>query len=258
MNVNIWTFAIVCPLIFLAGFVDSIAGGGGVISLPAYLIAGVPIKLAAGTNKFANGCGTALASYKYVKSGNINWRCALPAAVGSLVGSAAGSSLAVYMRAELLQMVVLTALPLVALILVFFRDFGKEEKPPKSPGETIALSGAIGTAIGLYDGLIGPGTGTFLTIAFSAVLGYTLLKSSGCAKIANLASNVASMVVFFCHGDILFSVGIPAMACSMLGNYMGSRFAIRGGSSKIRRVMFLVLGLLFVKVGLNVLGIIDF
>ena len=98
MNVNSWTFAIVCPLIFLAGFVDSIAGGGGVISLPAYLIAGVPIKLAAGTNKFANGCGTALASYKYMKSGNINWRCALPAAVGSLVGSAAGSSLAVYMR----------------------------------------------------------------------------------------------------------------------------------------------------------------
>ena len=137
-------------------------------------------------------------------------------------------------------------------------DFGKEEKPQKSPGETIALSGVIGTAIGLYDGLIGPGTGTFLTIAFSAVLGYSLLKSSGCAKIANLASNVASMVVFFCHGDILFSVGIPAMACSMLGNYMGSRFAIRGGSSKIRRVMFLVLGLLFVKVGLNVLGIIDF
>ena len=79
MQVNIWTFVIVCPLIFLAGFVDSIAGGGGVISLPAYLIAGVPIKLAAGTNKFANGCGTALASYKYMKSGNIDWHCAIPA-----------------------------------------------------------------------------------------------------------------------------------------------------------------------------------
>ena len=79
MNITIWTFAIVCPLVFLAGFVDSIAGGGGVISLPAYLIAGVPIKLAAGTNKFANGCGTALASYKYMKSGNIDWWCALHA-----------------------------------------------------------------------------------------------------------------------------------------------------------------------------------
>ena len=258
MNLNIWTFVIVCPLIFLAGFVDSIAGGGGVISLPAYLIAGVPIKLAAGTNKFANGCGTALASYKYMKSGNIDWHCAIPAAVGSLLGSAAGTSLAVYMREELLQMVVLTALPLVALVLIFVKDFGKVEKPPKSRRETLVLSTVIGVAIGLYDGMIGPGTGTFLTIAFSVVLGYTLLKSSGCAKIANLASNVASMVVFFFHGDILFSVGIPAMICSMLGNYMGARFAIRGGSGKIRRVMFFVLGLLFLKVGLNMLGIIDF
>lgn len=258
MNVNIWTYVIVCPLIFLAGFVDSVAGGGGVISLPAYLIAGVPIKLAAGTNKFANGFGTALASYKYMKSGNVNWLCALPAAAGSLLGSAAGTSLAVYMREALLQMVVLTALPVVALVLIFAKDFGKMEKPPKSRRATLLLSSGIGAAIGLYDGMIGPGTGTFLTIAFSAVLGYTLLKSSGCARVVNLASNVASMVVFFLHGDILFTVGIPAMACSMLGNYMGSRFAIRGGNGKIRRVMFLVLGLLFAKVGLNMLGVIDF
>lgn len=258
MNVNIWTYVIVCPLIFLAGFVDSVAGGGGVISLPAYLIAGVPIKLAAGTNKFANGFGTALASYKYMKSGNVNWLCALPAAAGSLLGSAAGTSLAVYMREALLQMVVLTALPVVALVLIFAKDFGKMEKPPKSRRATLLLSSGIGAAIGLYDGMIGPGTGTFLTIAFSAVLGYTLLKSSGCARVVNLASNVASMVFFFLHGDILFTVGIPAMACSMLGNYMGSRFAIRGGSGKIRRVMFLVLGLLFAKVGLNMLGVIDF
>lgn len=258
MNVNIWTYVIVCPLIFLAGFVDSVAGGGGVISLPAYLIAGVPIKLAAGTNKFANGFGTALASYKYMKSGNVNWLCALPAAAGSLLGSAAGTSLAVYMREALLQMVVLTALPVVALVLIFAKDFGKMEKLPKSRRATLLLSSGIGAAIGLYDGMIGPGTGTFLTIAFSAVLGYTLLKSSGCARVVNLASNVASMVVFSLHGDILFTVGIPAMACSMLGNYMGSRFAIRGGSGKIRRVMFLVLGLLFAKVGLNMLGVIDF
>ena len=126
MTPTIWTFLIVCPLVFLAGFVDSVAGGGGVISLPAYLIAGVPIKMAAGTNKFANGCGTALASWKYVASGNINWLCAIPAAVGSLVGSAAGTSLAVYMREEILQMIVLAALPLVALVLFFARDFGTE------------------------------------------------------------------------------------------------------------------------------------
>ena len=258
MTLSFWTFAIVCPLVFLAGFVDSVAGGGGIISLPAYLIAGVPIKLAAGTNKFANGCGTALASYKYMKSGNVNWLCALPAAVGSLLGSSAGTTLAVYMREELLQMVVLAVLPLVSLVLFFARDFGRREKPPKSNRQTILRSGLIGLAVGLYDGLVGPGTGTFLTIGFSLALGYTLLKSSGCARIANLASNVASMVIFFLHGDVLLSVGIPAMACSMLGNFVGSRYAIRGGSGKVRNVMFLVLGLLFLKIGLNVLGIMDF
>ena len=98
MTPTVWTFVIVCPLIFLAGFVDSVAGGGGVISLPAYLIAGVPIKIAAGTNKFANGFGTALASYKYIVSGNVDWLCAIPAAVGSLIGSSLGTSAAVYLN----------------------------------------------------------------------------------------------------------------------------------------------------------------
>lgn len=155
-------------------------------------------------------------------------------------------------------MIVLAALPVVAVVLFFARDFGKVEKPPKTRGQTLLLSLLIGLIIGLYDGLVGPGTGTFLAIGFSLVLGYTLLKSSGCAKIANLASNVASMVIFFLDGDLLFSVGIPAMLCSMAGNYVGARFAIKGGSDRIRSIMFLVLGLLFVKVGLNLLGIIDF
>lgn len=258
MNVTVRTFLIVCPLVFLAGFVDSVAGGGGVISLPAYLIAGVPIKLAAGTNKFANGFGTALASYKYIASGNVGWLCALPAAVGSLLGACLGTSFAVYLDAEILQLVVLAALPIAALVLFFARDFGRVEKPPKSRRETLVLSGLIGLVIGLYDGLVGPGTGTFLAIGFSLVLGYTLLKSAGCAKIANLASNAASTVIFLIHGDILFPVGIPAMLCSMAGNYTGARFAIRGGSGKIRSIMFLVLALLFIKVGLNLLGVIDF
>ena len=258
MQLTAWTFLIVCPLVFLAGFVDAVAGGGGVISIPAYLLAGVPMKLAAGTNKFANGFGTALASWRYARSGNINWLCAIPAAVGSLTGSSVGTSLAVYLPEDLLQMIVVGTLPVVAVILVLSRNFGVEEKPDKGKKATVLIAMGIGLLVGLYDGLVGPGTGTFLAIGFSLGLGYTLVKSSGCAKIANLASNVASMVIYFMDGDILVSVGIPAMACSMLGNFIGARFAIRGGGGKIRIVMFLVLGLLFVKMGLNLLGVIDF
>lgn len=258
MHLTVWTFLIVCPLVFLAGFVDSVAGGGGVISIPAYLLAGIPMKIAAGTNKFANGFGTALACWRYGRSGNIDWLCAIPAAAGSLLGASLGTSVAVYLREDILQLIVLASLPAVAVILIFARNFGTEEKEAKSKRATLLISLAIGLGVGLYDGLVGPGTGTFLALLFSLGLGYTLVKSSGCAKVANLASNIASMVVFFLHGDILFTVGIPAMICSMLGNFLGAHFAIKGGSGKIRIVMFVVLGLLFLKIGLNFLGVIDF
>lgn len=258
MTVSVWTFIIVCPLVFLAGFVDSIAGGGGVISLPAYLLAGLPIKMAAGTNKLAAGCGTMLSAYKFSKSGNVNWLCAIPAAIFSLTGSSIGTSVAVYMKEEILQLIVLASLPLVAIFLFFSRGFGDEEKAPKSKQATILIASAVGFVIGMYDGLVGPGTGTFLTLAFTMCLGYTLLKASGCARVTNLASNIASMVVYITHGNVVFLVGIPAMAFSMLGHYMGSRFAIKGGSSRIKVLMFVVLGLLFIKIALNFFGVIDF
>ena len=260
MSPTVWTYLIVCPLVLLAGFVDSVAGGGGVISLPAYLLAGIPVKLAAGTNKLANGCGTALAAAKYAKSGNVDWACALPAAAFSLLGSTIGTSFAVYMKDEVLKLIILAALPAVAVILLFVRkkDTGEEPLRELPRGRIILLSSLIGLGIGIYDGLIGPGTGTFLTLAFSLALGFTLLRASGCARMANLASNISSLVVYLMHGDVLFAVGIPAIACSMLGNYLGSRFAIRGGSAKIRLVMFAVLALLFIKTALELAGVIDF
>ena len=240
MTPTVWTYLIVCPLVFLAGFVDSVAGGGGVISLPAYLIAGLPPKLAMGTNKLANGCGTATSVFKYARSGKIAWDCALPAAIGCLLGATGGS------------------LPIAALILVLVRHKTDEDEKQLPRSKTIAFSFLIGLVLGVYDGLIGPGTGTFLTIAFSVILGIGLLKASGCARTANLASNIASLVVFLLDGNVLFSVGIPAIACSMLGNYLGARYAIKGGSKKIRIVMFFVLGLLFIKTILSFTGVIDF
>ena len=258
MTPTIWTYLIVCPLVLLAGFVDSVAGGGGVISLPAYLLAGIPVKLAAGTNKLANGCGTALAVAKYAKSGNIEWLCALPAGAGALLGAAIGSRIALLLPDRALQIVILAALPVAAVILFFARKRTDEDTKQLPKSKILLFGGLIGFVIGIYDGLVGPGTGTFLTIAFSVVLGFGLLKSSGCARVANLASNVASLIVYLINGSVLFSVGIPAICCSMIGNYIGARYAIKGGSKKIRLVMFFVLGLLFLKTVLQVTGVIDF
>ena len=239
---------IVCPLVFLGSFVDSIAGGGGIITLPAYLLAGLPIHTAAGTNKLVALSGSISASVNYLRSGNVVVRVALAAALGSLVGAVIGTKLALFIPEDTLELIMMIVLPVVALFLTFRRDFGVNEKIKKlsAPMESITALG-IGLVIGCYDGLIGPGTGTFLILCFSGLLGLDLLVSGGCAKIANMASNVASGLVFLFNGKAMYAILIPAALCSIAGGFLGSRFAIKGGSKRIRKVMFLVLGLLFVK-----------
>jgi len=247
---------IVCPLIFLAGFVDSVAGGGGMISLPAYLLVGIPVHIASGTNKVVNATGTALAAWRYYRTGNMDLRLALVSAVGALIGSAIGTRVALYLDAAVFQTIILIALPIVAVVLFFKKDFGKEDSLPErswSNGANLSAAFAIGLVIGGYDGLVGPGTGTFMLMAFTLVLGMDLLTATGCAKVGNLASNVASAVVWMLNGRVMWSLVLPAAACSMLGSYFGTKFAIRGGASKIRGMIFVVLGLLFVKLLVDLL-----
>lgn len=239
---------IVCPLVFLAGFVDSVAGGGGIISLPAYLMAGLPAHLAAGTNKVVNGCGTLTATVKYFRSGKVRARPAAVAAIAALLGSVIGARVAAMIPEAALKTIMLVALPCVAVFLVVRRDFGADESgAPVEPGRETLVSALIGLFIGCYDGLVGPGTGTFLILCFTAFLSMDLLTASGCAKAANLASNVGSAAVWILHGSVYWRLAVPAVACNMLGAWLGARYAIRGGSKRIRSMMFVVLGLLFVK-----------
>lgn len=251
-------YLIVLPLVFLGGFVDSVAGGGGLITLPAYLMAGVPAHLAAGTNKVVNGCGTLTATLKYFRSGKILLRPAIVAAVGALIGSALGTELAAVISEKALETLMLVALPCVAIFLTVKKDFGKDipedERPVYSPQREIVISALIGLVFGCYDGLLGPGTGTFMILGFTGFLSLDLITAGGCAKASNLASNVASAVVWILHGSVLWKLALPAIACSILGNYLGARYVIRGGSKKIRNMMFVVLALLFIKMGYELLS----
>ena len=243
------TCLIVCPLVFLAGFVDSVAGGGGIISLPAYLMAGLPAHLAAGTNKVVNGCGTLMATVKYFRNGKVRLRPAIVAAIGALAGSALGAQLAAMIPEAALKTIMLIALPCVAVFLVVKRDFGRDGAPAAEidPKREIVVSALIGLLIGCYDGLVGPGTGTFMILCFTAFLSMDLLTASGCSKAANLASNAGSAVVWIAHGSVFWKLAAPAIVCNILGAWLGARFAIKGGSKKIRGMMFVVLGLLFLK-----------
>ena len=169
MNELLRACLIVCPLIFLGGFVDSVAGGGGLITLPAYLMAGLPVHFAAGTNKVVAGIGTAAATTRFFRCGRIQVRVALCAAVGSLTGGFIGAEIAKSLSDALLQSLMLVALPLVAVFLAVRKDFGQEEQEKVySRRYETCVSLAVGLAIGLYDGIVGPGTGTFLIMAFTA------------------------------------------------------------------------------------------
>ncbi|MGL4737825.1 MAG: sulfite exporter TauE/SafE family protein [Cellulosilyticaceae bacterium] len=239
---------IICPLVFIAGFVDAIAGGGGIISIPAYLFAGLPAHYAAGCNKFSASLGTVMAAGKYIKSGKVKWRIAICSAIGAIGGASIGTTLALYVSEGTLKTLLLVALPLVAIFLFTQKNIGDQAvERSYSPKRVSLYALGIGVVIGGYDGLIGPGTGTFLILAFSSILGLELVTSSGCAKVSNLASNLTSVVLFILNGKVIFMIAIPAALCSMAGGYIGAKCAIKGGAKYVRYAMFIVLGLLFVK-----------
>lgn len=251
------TLLIVCPLLFLAGFIDAAAGGGGLVSIPAFMAAGIPAHSAVACNKVTMSFGTFLAAVKYMRSKKVLLGVALFSAVGALIGASIGTSLALLISEKILKILLLIVLIPIAIFLSVKKGFGSDRvaKRDLSRFATALISFGIGLGIGCYDGLIGPGTGTFLILAFSAALGTDLLVSSGCAKVSNLASGISSAVLYIIHGKVLWIVSLPAAAFCMLGSAIGSRYAIRGGSKNVRKVMFVVIGLLFVKIILDLFDI---
>lgn len=242
---------IVCPLIFLASFVDSIAGGGGLISIPAYLLTGMPAHMAFGSNKLSAGAGTAFATARFYRHGKIHLRGALLSAVFALAGAALGARINLLIDASLLKKVVLFIVPAVA-VFVLVNGRAKKEKPLLSGRVLDLVCVLAGFFIGLYDGLIGPGTGSFLIVVYTAVAGYDYVTASGNAKVVNLASNLASLTVFLISGKILFWLALPAAVCGILGGWLGSHLAIKRGKKLIQAVLFLVMIGIIIKLAVDV------
>lgn len=246
MQLTPMSFLIVCPLVFLAGFIDAIAGGGGLISLPAYLIAGLPAHLASGTNKMGALFGTALSTGKYAKDKCIHYRAAIPAVIGALPGAWLGAQMLMLIPERMVQVFMMVAIPVIAGVMLLRGD--KMDKPNPNRSVKTWVCFLIGLTIGMYDGFFGPGTGTFLMLAFSMLCGMDLVNANGTTKLVNLASNLAAMAAFLMQGNVLLALALPAAACSMAGNYIGSVLAVKKGAKVIRPVFFLVLVLLMVTV----------
>lgn len=249
MNITIHTFLIVCPLVFLASFVDAIAGGGGLISLPAYLLAGLPPHYAIATNKFSSSIGTFIATLRYCKNKLVDWGIGIPSIILSLIGSTLGANLSLLVDEKILKVVLVVILPIVAFYVLFSKNFTKKEaKEPLSRKKVYLIACIASFIIGAYDGFYGPGTGTFLILIYTGLARMDIGIASGNTKLVNLASNVAALVTFWFSGKIVFVLGIAAAIFSITGSYIGSGLVLKNGTKIVRPIIIIVISLLFIKV----------
>jgi len=242
-------FLIVCPMLFLAGLVDAIGGGGGLISLPAYLLAGLPVHQAIATNKLSSTCGTALTTVQFIRKGLVNWKIAVPTILCAMVGSSLGANLSMLVPETVMEAVLFIVLPVVAFIVLnpkMFRDNPHSEVVLDKKLWITAIASSF--LVGFYDGFYGPGTGTFLIIAFTVFARLDIRTANAQAKVINLTTNITSLTIFLLSGQTVILLGLTAAACNMAGNYIGASLALTKGSKITRPVILLVLALLFLKV----------
>jgi len=246
MTVSPAALAALVLVALLAGTVDAIAGGGGLLTVPALLAAGLPAHLALGTNKGQSVWGSGAAMIAFARAGKLDRARARVTLPGGFVGSVGGSALVLGVPPAALKPVVLALLVGVAGFFAFRRSGSPALrrvawKNPRLVAAVLAL------VIGTYDGFFGPGTGTFLIVGFTVLLGSTLTEASADAKVVNFASNLAAVVVFGAKGTILWQIALPMAAAQLAGGSLGAHLAVRGGDRVVRRVVLGVVTVLVAK-----------
>jgi len=250
------TVALLVAAAFAAGWVDAVVGGGGLIQLPALLLAlpaaTAPAAILA-TNKLASICGTTTSSITYYRRVHPDLRTSLPMAGWALAGAAAGAAGAGLMPPSVFRPLVLVLLVLVALWTLLRPDLGSVTRLRFSGRHHHAVAAGIGVCLGFYDGIFGPGTGSFLVIALVGVLGYAFLDASAHAKIVNLATNLGALVVFVAQGAPLWGLGLLMGSANVSGAYLGARTAVARGSRFVRLVFLAVVLALVVRLAWELL-----
>lgn len=241
-------FLIVCPFAFLAGVVDSIGGGGGLISLPAYMIAGLPAHSAVFTNKLSATCGIIVATLRYCKHKCIDYNLAIVGVITAAIGGVLGANFALMVDEVIFKILLLILLPLIAMYVLLKKDLEPKNVRPVSRKWQYASVSVSTLLLGMYAGFYGPASGTFLILVYSGIAKMRLLQSEGNAKIANMTADICSLMIFLYNGVVLIPLGLTAAVFSIAGNYVGAGLAIKNGNKIIRIVILTVLALLFFKI----------
>lgn len=245
----VWVVLLICAGVFLASFMDAIAGGGGIISVPTYLLAmhGTPIYYIFGTNKLSSAVGTVFSTARFIKNKCVNWPLAIPSVILALLGAVGGTWLQHHTPHIVLKYLLLIVLPVVAAFTLRNRIWS--DKPEQIAfGKQAAIVWIASALIGAYDGYYGPGTGTFLMIVFIRLAKLETRMAAGNVKIVNLSSNIGSLFTAWQAGYVFWGVGLIAAIASVAGHYIGAGLAIKNGSKIVRPTVVIVLILLTVKI----------
>ena len=233
-------------MVFLAGIIDAVAGGGGLITLPVYMMVGLPAHMAIGTNKLSSCMGTAMSTFKFAKAGFIPLKEALFCIIFAFIGSTLGANIALLIDERSFKIVMLIILPVIAYF-VLGRKVLDVERQPYPLTKTIIIACLAAFAIGAYDGFYGPGTGTFLILLLTAAAHIDIRRANGITKAINLTSNISALVVYLRSGNTLLLLGLTAGLFGIAGNYIGARFFEKQGARAMKPIMIIVLAVFFVK-----------
>lgn len=247
MELTFQMVIIVVVGVFLASFMDAIAGGGGIISVPTYLLAGLPAHIALGSNKLSSCLGTVASTARYVKNGYADWKLGIPSVVLALIGAHLGTKLQLMLDETYLQYMLLAVLPVVAFVVLRQRKL-PEERGLINGGIQMSIVCTASFVIGAYDGFYGPGTGTFLLLIFCNLAKMDVRTASGNVKLVNLASNIGSVVTSLLSGKVFIALGLIGAVASFAGHYLGAGLAIKNGSKIVKPTVIIVLVLLAIKI----------
>ena len=243
-----------CGFAFLAGFVDSVVGGGGLIQIPALFLLLPPGDAAVGatvlgTNKLSSICGTGMAVIQYARRIRLNWSSLLPAAVTALAFSYLGARAVAGLSTALLRPLLLVLLVVVAVYTFAHRDLGDRHAPRFTIRREASLAVLVAAVIGFYDGFFGPGTGSFLIFIFVGWFGFEFLAASASAKVINFATNLSAVAYFAATNHILYSRALPMGICNLLGSLAGTRLAMLKGNRFVRSFFLVVVSMLILRYG---------
>ena len=256
MEVELTDVLVLCAFALLAGGLDAVVGGGGLVQLPALLVVlpQAPVVALLGTNKLASVVGTASAAIAYQRRTTVDWRSAVWMAGAAFLGSGAGALLATRVDGDVLEPVVLVALVGVLVYTLRNPSLGEVELLKLHPGVQRAVTLAGGAVIGFYDGFIGPGTGSFLVFLLVGAVGLSFLHASATAKVVNTMTNLAALALFASAGHVLWVLGAAMAASNLAGSQIGARLAVRRGSAWVRRVFLVVVSALVLRLAYDVLA----